>query len=203
MSLPNTPGGADARLVHLLAESREDYERLGMAARVPPQARDLTAEDRLVIFEWTRDVEVSDTFRRVNVPLYRGDILPADFAAFAEALDAALEKLPIYPRDVYRGVPAEYLPLDLYQIGGIVHWGGFASTSKEQIIAFGRPTASARIIVEGHTGRDIEDLSANGSVTPLGGMNEREVLIPSGCFVEVLGRNKLPSGVVELIVRER
>ena len=184
--------------------ARRQYEQLEMQRHVPAAASHLSDEERLVIFEWTRDKDVSDTFRRVNRALFQQTPLSPFEQQFAEALNAALRRLPPYEAEVvYRGTSFKAVPdLDKYTVGAEVLWRGFAATSKDAARAFTRPGVDVRLVVLHRGARDIEALSANGSIRGQGPENEREVLIPSGARLVVLERNEEASGIVEIVLQE-
>lgn len=129
---------------------------------------DLTPDEYSAIHNYT-----NSAFRKLNLNL-REDI-PVDkdkmtvskdwlrSMEYATLLEAALEKLPPYLGEVYRGQDITQAELDLIYPGRVLHTKYFFSTSRTS--GFG---GKVRFVIKSLTGRNVEDLSGHSS--------EREVL---------------------------
>lgn len=199
-------GGPEFRpsVAAVLQEAEREFEARGMTEHISERIREvLTREELLTIFEWTRDKDVSDTFRKVNSALFGGREQTAFTRVFAETLNRALGKLPVLRQQiVYRGVVEGIIPnLEEYQEGALIRWRGFTATSKVQEKAFGRADVEVRFIILQNSARDLEPLSANGSIRKKQ-RNEKEALIRAGRSFRVLRRRDQPDSTLQITLEE-
>jgi hypothetical protein len=127
------------------------------------------------------------------VALNRGLRTPAEqgkYESYKEELNAALDKIPDYKGEVHRGATLPEDVLQLHQIGSIVTYSGFTSTS----VAHGFGGAE-RIIIYSTHGKYIDAISSCHG--------EEEVLFKAGTKFKVLDRHQdTPGGEIDIIMEE-
>ena len=115
------------------------------------------------------------------------------YAANAEVLRSALNKLPVYTGTVYRGQAGSNTP-ELFKMGAVFWSHGFLSTTKSQEIA--KDWAAAyHFIIESKSGRDVSDHSQHKS--------EKEIIFPPDTaflITKILAEPRLPGSAEKKLV---
>ena len=115
-----------------------------------------------------------DGYKKTNSEL-RAGVLDESTVKHTNALNNALDKLPVHAGTVYRKVGAS-VPHHLYQPGKVFVESGFMSTSKDTGVWAGE----VRFTIKSKTGRDIQKISSNS--------HEEEVLFKSGTRFKIVSR---------------
>lgn len=140
----------------------------------------LTDEERVAIFLYT-----THYFGPVNKALYANDQKTIEaYRPFIEMLSKALRKLPDHPGLVNRGVRFPDSVLKAHQVGAVVQYPAFTSTSANQTGMFSG--LDHRLTIRSKHGKDI---SAGAALRA-----EREVLFLPGTRFRVTARNERTEG---------
>jgi hypothetical protein len=123
----------------------------------------------------------------INAHLRKGR--GSEIQAYLDTAKIALNRLPPYSGTTFRGASLPQDALDLHQVGNIIQYPAFLSTSR--LNPFG---GKQRISILSKTGRDISEFSNSKA--------ESEVLFHPGSKFKVLERKLNPGDVRETIVLE-
>lgn len=171
------------------------YERCCAEANLDNDEEDdfgLTLSERLAI--WVYSSTDDGWYARINGELWNGPCSEG-VLLFAEVLDAALDKLPPYEGQVYRGYTASDLDafLDQYGVGALIRWPGFTSSSLDPEKAF---AGNVLFIIRSQSGRILGDYADK----PF----EDEVLFPKGSLYLVTSLERRENfAIIELEERPK
>ncbi|MCA0154799.1 hypothetical protein LB823_01175 [Tsukamurella sp. M9C] len=146
-------------------------EASGIAAR-----QSLTGADRQAILDYTGNKH----YQTLNAGL-RSGVVTGEQRTMANAINAALAKLPDYSGQVVRGVDLSPADLARYQPGAVVREAPFTSTTIDPTKAF---SGNTRFIIQSTSGKYVEPLSAIPG--------EMEVLFPTDSLFQVLSKSVDP-----------
>ena len=148
------------------------------ARRLEPCPYNTTEDERIALQIYTStDAQWYERINRELRELNPGD----DVRFFAQLLNEALEKLPRFEGQVYRGMTVPDLDIHIndYEIDVIVPWAAFTSSSRDITKAF---EGNVLFIITSQNGRVLGGYADKPA--------EEEVLFCSGCSFRVLAAER-------------
>ena len=149
----------------------------------------LDAAERAAIWLYTDYQEYAVNLNR----LLRSERPSLEAQKFSAVLQAAIQKLPVFRGMAYRGIDVGLLrfPREAYDLGNIVTWHAFTSTSRDKTMAY---QGNIGFLIHSQNGRSLQGYAVNEI--------EQEILFGPEAQFKILRCNEFSDGKLTFELEE-